>query len=187
MNTIQIIKETFLKANDRELIDLDKIAVIKSYENIKTPEKYLEKYLDNQNPRNEATYFKDGCEQCRVERNRSFTDLYAILRAKFPRLKIDRFAYILLNYQLDPTRKMHVSYCFGVHKIVIKSHPKYGGNLDRKWLLIEDKFMEILDGINVSNCDLSRQSDQEKSKGDGVTIKKITELANSYLSQLKNK
>jgi len=80
MNTIQIIKETFPKANNKELIDLDKIAVIEGYENIKTPEKYLEKYLDNQNPRNEETYFKNGEYQCTGGRSRSFTDLYAMER-----------------------------------------------------------------------------------------------------------
>jgi hypothetical protein len=187
MNTIQIIKKEFPKANDKELIDLDKIAIIKGYENIKTPEKYLEKYLDNRHPINEATYFKDGREQCSSERNRSFTDLYAILRAKFPRLKIDKFAYILCMYQLDHKKKMHILYCPTVHKIVIKSHPNYSGNIDKKWILVKDKFIKLTEGDNVSDYDWFRQSDKEKFKGDGVTISKITELANAYLSQLKNK
>ena len=187
MNTIQIIKETFPKANDKELIDLDKIAVIKGYEKIKTPEKYIEKYLDNQSPVNEATYFLDGRQQCSNERNRSFTDLYAILRSKFPRLKIDKFAYILLKYQLKDGKKMHVSYCPGVHKVVIKSHPKYQDTIDKKWLLKDNKFIEIFEGAHINNCDGNRSYDNRKLQGDGATIKKITELANSYLSQLKNK
>jgi len=45
----------------------------------------------------------------------------------------------------------------------------------------------MLEGAHISNCDKARANDYEKHKGDGVTIKKITELANSYLSQLKNK
>ena len=186
MNTIQIIKETFLKANDRELIDLDKIAVIKGYENIKTPEKYLEKYLDNQKPINEATYFKDGYQQCDGGRNRSFVDLYAILRAKFPRLKIDRFAYILCMYQLNNRKSFYTSYCFGVHKIVMRCHKSYGDRINSRWVL-GDKFQEVKNTEFTKDVDALRDNDYNKSQGDGVTIKKITELANYYLTQLKNK
>jgi len=186
MNTIQIIKETFPKANDNELTDLDKIAVIKGYENIKTPEKYLEKYLDNQKPINEETYFKDGREQCSSGRNRSFVDLYAILRAKFPRLKIDRFAYILCMYQLNNKKSFYVPYCSGVHKIVMKCHKSYGEKIHSKWIL-SDKFYDVKDTEYTKDTDRSLRLDEYNHKGDGVTIKKITELANSYLLQLKNK
>jgi hypothetical protein len=90
-------------------------------------------------------------------------------------------------YQLDHKKKMHILYCPTVHKIVIKSHPNYSGNIDKKWILVKDKFIKLTEGDNVSDYDWFRQSDKEKFKGDGVTISKITELANAYLSQLKNK
>ena len=82
---------------------------------------------------------------------------------------------------------MHVSYCPGVHKVVIKSHPKYQDTIDKKWLLKDNKFIEIFEGAHINNCDGNRSYDNRKLQGDGATIKKITELANSYLSQLKNK
>ena len=186
MNTVQIIKETFPQANDYEIYNLDKISIIKGYENIRTPEKYLEKYLDNQFPINEATYFKNGTEQCRTGRNRSFTDLYAIVRAKFPRLKIEKFAYILCNYQLGNKKSFYVSYCDDVHKIVMRCHKEYKDRIESKWIL-DKVFIDIKDGEFVKDTDRHRDIDERKNLGDGVTIKKITELANSYLSQLKIK
>lgn len=186
MNTTQIIKNAFPKAYESEIINLGDIAVIAGYENIKTPEKYLEKYLDNLNPVNPATFFKNGLPQCTKDRNRSFTDLYAIVRARFPRLKIEKFAYILCMYQLNERKSLYFSYCGEVHKIVMRCHKSYGDKIESKWKL-DGKFKDVKEGQYVKDTDRSRRLDDYRHLGDGVTIKKITGLANSYLSQLKNK
>ena len=85
---------------------------------------YLERYFKNET---KASYYKDGTIQCHPQRNRSFYDLFFIVKARFKEITEEELAYHLIgmfnNYELKYipcsdvnkvtffTKKMH---CYGI-------------------------------------------------------------------------
>ena len=192
MNTTDIIIKEFPTANINLLIEqgIDDIAIIKGYEDIETPEEYYKTYMDSEKPRTPATYCNDNsCQypndnycQCPNDRSRSFTDLYAIVRAKFQDLTLGEFAYIFVKYQENGDKQFYCSYCSTVRKIVNKCHKSHTNIIPAHWVLSNGVYIfnENLPNY-VSNLDLYTFTEKSGEFCDGVHENIILKLANSYL------
>ena len=190
MKTIDIIKKEFPEVHVDLLISqgINEIAIIAGYEEIKTPDEYYTKYMNSISPVAPATYFNNNDVQCLRGRNRSFTDLYAIVRAKFIDLTISEFAYIFMKFQENGDQQFYTSYCTTVHKIVCKCHKSHNIKIPAHWILKDKKYIfnpipnDLLSSIDerILLCDATVRA------CDGVYEHIIIKLANNYLESKNN-
>ena len=188
MTTIEEILSVFPTAETEEISKLNDIAVIVGYEDIETPLEFITKYLDSTEPITPASYTTDGIMQCSSGRSRSFTDLFAIVRAHFPELSIEEFAYLFVKYQENGDKQFYVSYCSDVKKIVFKCHKRHGELIMAHWMLDNGIYVINLDHLYVEDMDVKIQyqfDNDRKAAVDGVYEKIIIQLANSWLLKLK--
>ena len=192
MNTTDIIIKEFPTARINRLIEqgINDIAIIKGYEDIETPEEYYKTYMDSEKPRTPATYCNDNSCQCPNDRSRSFTDLYAIVRAKFQDLTLEEFAYIFMKFQENGDKQFYASYCSTVNKIVCKCHKTYNEKIPAHWILKNGSYIINLSKNNtnvmVRDLDSIIFAHGLSSCIDGVFEHIIIKLANNYLKSENN-
>jgi hypothetical protein len=122
---------------------------------------YLEKYFKNGT---KGSYYKDKTIQCYLGRNRSFYDLFFIVKARFKKITEEELAYHLIELFKENTLKM--TPCGDVRKIVFHT-PKmhdYGFNYRES----QDIYYR---------ADMSRKFDNE------LSFFEIKELAENYKKQ----
>ena len=185
MKTIDIIKKEFPKVNEKLLVSqgINEIEVLNGYENIETPSEYYTKYIDSVNPVTPTTYLHNKNVQCSQGRNRSFTDLYAIVRAKFMDLTISEFAYIFMKFQENGDKQFYASYCGTVNKIVCRCHKTHSSIIPAHWIL--ENGLYIYNSVpNSLVMDLDKiiiKYGSPDTACDGVYESIIMRLANDYL------
>lgn len=65
-----------------------------------------------------ATYHLNGKLQCDANRNRSFSDLYALCKTYYPSITHKKLAKILMELRKQDKR-VYFSYCYTIHKPVV--------------------------------------------------------------------
>ena len=112
---------------------------------------YLERYFKNGT---KVTKFKDGTIQCYPKRNRSFYDLFFIVRARFKEVTEEELAFHLINLFKD--NKLRMVPCPDVRKVTFftKEMHEYGYSnynhnmyLTRGW---DMAYFEMKYGIELS-------------------------------------
>ena len=122
---------------------------------------YLERYFKNGT---KGSYYKDGTIQCYPQRNRSFYDLFFIVKARFKEITEEELAHHII----DLFRKDELKFvpCGDVRKVtffISKMHD-YGYT------------------ANDRNCKYY-QEDFEKKYGSELSFEEIEELAKNYKQQ----
>ena len=186
MKNSELIKIDFPTANIKLLISqgIDSIMILPQFEKLETPEEYYAAYMDCIKPTTPLTYKENGILQCDSQRNRSFTDLFAIVRAKFQDLTLREFAYMFIKYQENGDKQFFASYCSGVKKIVNRCHKSHPIKIPAHWILKDGIYiMNQTESNLVSDLDISIDSyrDIDGHACDGVFEHIILKLANNYL------
>ena len=122
---------------------------------------YLERYFKNGT---KGSYYKDGTMQCYPQRNRSFYDLFFIVKARFKEITEEELAHHIVD--LFDNNKLRFVPCGDVKKVtffISKMHD-YG-------YAVNDKNYKYY------------QEDFEKKYGNELSFEEITELAENYKQQ----
>lgn len=87
---------------------------------------YLEKYFKNGT---KGSYYKDGTIQCYPQRNRSFYDLFFIVKARFKEITEEELAFHLVD--LFNKNELRMVLCSNVRKVTffIRKMHGYGYNI----------------------------------------------------------
>ena len=122
---------------------------------------YLERYFNNGT---KGSYYKDGTIQCYPQRNRSFYDLFFIVKARFKEVTEEELAHHIVDlFRKDELRFVP---CGDVRKVtffIAKMH-EYGYNVK-------------------SSESLWYKRDYRHKFGNEISFKEITELAENYKQQ----
>ena len=122
---------------------------------------YLERYFKNGT---KGSYYKDGTIQCYPGRNRSFYDLFFIVKARFQEITEEELAHHIVD--LFDNNKHRFVPCGDVRKVtffISKMHDYgYTGN-DRNYKYYQEGF--------------------EKKYGNELSFEEIEELAENYEQQ----
>lgn len=129
---------------------------------------YLERFFKNGTS---ATYFKDRTIQCYPGRNRSFYDLFFIVKARFKEITEEELAYHIVD--LFNNNRLRMVPCGDVMKVTFFTDEMHGygyDNHDYNWYLKErynKVYFEMKYGIELS-------------------FMEINELAKNYEQQIIN-
>lgn len=126
---------------------------------------YLERYFKNGTS---TTYFKDRTIQCYPQRNRSFYDLFFIVKARFKEITEEEVAYHIINLFNDGTLSMIP--CPDVRKVTF--------------------FTEKMHTYGYSVYDKKRREYVSYFKhkyDDELSFEEIEQLAEKYKQQIENK
>jgi hypothetical protein len=90
---------------------------------------YLEKYFKNGT---KGSYYKDGTIQCYPQRNRSFYDLFFIVKARFKEITEEELAFHVID--LFNSNKLRMVSCGDVMKVTFFIHTMhlYGYSINDK-------------------------------------------------------
>ena len=122
---------------------------------------YLERYFKNGT---KGSYYKDGTIQCYPQRNRSFYDLFFIVKARFKEITEEELAFNLIEMIKNQTLK--VIPCGDVMKTVFYTPEMHGY------------------GFNYNEIQLnSYKSLAELKYGNELSIMEIVLLAKNYKQQ----
>ena len=128
---------------------------------------YLERYFKNGT---KGSYYKDGTIQCYPQRNRSFYDLFFIVKARFKEVTEEELAFHLTNLFKD--RQLRMVPCGGVMKTTFftdkmhgygYSNYDYNGYLEKGY---DRVYFEMKYGIELSFVEiveLAKNYEQQKN------------------------
>ena len=122
---------------------------------------YLERYFKNGT---KGSYYKDGTIQCYPQKNRSFYDLFFIVKARFNEVTEEELAFHLIDLLRNGVLKTVP--CGDVKKIVFYTPEMHGYGFD---------FIETKDPYY--------NPDIQKKYGDELSIKEIKDLYENYKQQ----
>ena len=121
---------------------------------------YLERYFKNGT---KGSYYKDGTIQCYPQRNRSFYDLFFIVKARFKEITEEELAFHLID--MFNNNELRMVPCGDVQKVTF--------------------FTEEMNDYGYNKYD-NRQyydSDFNKKYGEELSFVEIEELAENYKQQ----
>lgn len=122
---------------------------------------YLERYFRNGT---KGSYYKDGSIQCYPGRNRSFYDLFFIVKARFKEITEEELAFHLID--MIKIKVLKTTPCGDVMKVVFYTPEMHGY------------------GFNYNETqDPYYSSDMIKKYGNELSFKEIEELAKNYKQQ----
>lgn len=124
---------------------------------------YLERYFKNGT---KGSYYKDGTIQCYPQRNRSFYDLFFIVKARFTNVTEEEVAYHIIN--LFNNRTLSMIPCPDVKKVTFFTNKMHGygySAFDRK----------------VHEYAFKKKYDRE------ISFNEIEQLSKKYKQQIENK
>ena len=123
---------------------------------------YLERYFKNGT---KGSYYKDGTIQCYPQRNRSFYDLFFIVKARFKEITEEELAFHIMD--LYNNNKLRVIPCSDVKKVTffIYQMHRYGYCVNDKI----ERYNKLYYEMKYSNIEPS--------------FKEIAELAENYKQQ----
>ena len=122
---------------------------------------YLERYFENGT---KGSYYKDGTIQCYPQRNRSFYDLFFIVKARFKEITEEELAFHIIN--LFKKAELRFVPCSDVRKVTffISEMHNYGHGV-------------------YDSPEIFYTYDFERKYGNEISFKEITELAENYKQQ----
>ena len=122
---------------------------------------YLERYFKNGT---KGSYYKDGTIQCYPHRNRSFYDLFFIIKARFKEITEEELAFHLTD--MLKNRILKTIPCGDVRKVVFYTPEMHGY------------------GFNYYETqDIYYHSDTSKKYDNELSFKEIEQLAKNYEQQ----
>ena len=122
---------------------------------------YLERYFKNGT---KGSYYKDGTIQCYPQRNRSFYDLFFIVKARFKEITEEELAHHIID--LFKKAELRFVPCSDVRKVTF--------------------FISKMHDYGYTVNDMSYkyyQEDFEKKYGNELSFEEIEELAENYKQQ----
>lgn len=136
--------------------------------NITNIGEYLEKYFKNGT---KSSYYKDGTIQCYPQRNRSFYDLFFIVKARFEKVTEEELAFNLINLFNNNILKMIP--CGNVEKVTFYTKKMHSYGCDK---YIYDMYLKNKVGKEIF----------EKKYKDELSFIEIVKLAKNYEQQIIN-
>ena len=151
--------------------------------NFRTVKAFIKSYLDNNAP---ATYHEDGKIQCEKGRNRSFGDIYYIVKSNFPSITKKKLAYYLLMILKD-SPKNEILVCPTIGKVVISTH---NINLFPSMTFSWENLENFRNGTFHKSSDIYKTANRNFKKigrNDKMSIEKVVSMSDSYQNKLNNK
>lgn len=145
--------------------------------------KFIKELFDDEFP---STYCEKGSTQCYKGRNRSFEDIFVIVKTIFPSVTKDKLAYIIVN-EFYRNEDMEMLVCNDIGKLVFTLN-RYncfpvmtfsGENLKN---FLNGKFHKNSDIYIKANLTFKRVGNQ-----DSMSMEKLVSMSDSYQNKLNNK